>query len=234
MNNFRSNPLSENPASAWNYRLTRTINAQNVVAGSGVDMLQHSGGTLLSVPDSIHLDRMVYQGTFDIKAEYKPGDVVSVVPTVTYTDYLGRSIPFGSTAQSGSAIIPINVGCFVCVEYVPPAYCSESYLRNTISKMFPNAIPQRYLEGTRYYEYNVYYPIYPEIPTQYTSSIQINIVGSQKYNLIANQVYWRALAGTIPMSICLDPVAKTKTTAYMCGYLSGSQFRNDLYLPYHA
>ncbi len=77
----------------------------------------------------------------------------------------------------------------------------------------------------------MYYPIFPEIPTHYTSSV----VTTYGIGTVANRTFWQALPlGVIPTKICVETAdSKTLSTVYVLGFISGSSFLSQ-YLPYTA
>ena len=202
MNNIRPTALTDNPQSGWKNLVSRTINAHNVVAGQGVHVNDNgSHGMSISVEEEIMSDHMVWRGNFNQSYEYKPMDVVRVVEG-KYKDEVGADIPIGFTSTPGLGITPISLGLFVCTTYVPPSFADQNWFKtNIVPKFTNNFIPGRYQQGTRWYDYNVYYPVFPE-PTP-SSSVAL----SYGFNVTKNNTFWQAMPfGAAPMKACVDGV----------------------------
>lgn len=98
-----------------------------------------------------------------------------------------------------NATVPLSAGTFVCVNSVP-----EYSTRNI---------------------YNIYYPIYPNIPSGSRAVIAISGAYSGAY---ANQIFWEPITPMTPGSICINGESKT---VFVASVLSGSAFNPDS-LPY--
>lgn len=226
MPNIRPVPITENQHSSWQNLIQKTIQAQNVVAGSGVDIASRTGDfTKISLTPEVDFNRMVWQGDFDITKEYQINDVVRVVPNVLYINpETGDDVQIGSTSETGHEEIPMSLGLFVCVAHVPPSWANQDYFDSNVAPAFPDVVPYNWQQGIRWTDFNVYYPVYPEIPSNFTSSVDVG-----GFNIIANNTFWQAMPfGTMVMKACQNGVAKT---FYVVGAESGSAFLPD-YLPY--
>lgn len=226
MPNLRPVPLSENPHSSWQNLIQKTVQSNTPIAGSGLRAQVMGDFTRISVPNDIDFERLVWRGDFDEFAEYFPNDVVRVSPNVDYVDVTtGESLIIGSTSDTGHPYAPLSLGLFVCVQHVPASWANEEYFYGSVVASFPDTIPYTYQNGIRWDSYNYYYPMYPEIPTNFTSSVDIGY----GFPVIANQTFWQAMPfGTMPMRACQNGVAKT---FYIVGAESGSMFLPE-YLPY--
>ena len=229
MANLRPVTLSENPASSWQNLIQRTIQSQNVIAGNGL-VRSLSGGdfTQLSLASEANVNHMIYRGTYDPNLEYFVNDVVRVLPDKHYIDPKDHAqIPIGSTDIVSSSKCPMSMGLFVCVKHVPPGWATPDYFFSQVLASFPETVPYNWIDGTRWTDHNVYYPLYPEIPTQYTSSVHVN-GGSGGFDITANDTFWNAMPfGTITMKACIDGVTYD---FYVLGNKSGSLFQ-EAYLP---
>ena len=163
---------------------------------------------------------------YDEFAEYYPNDVVRVIPNIDYVDVTtGEVIEIGSTAESGYGYAPLSLGLFVCVQHVPASWANEEYFTSEVVPMFPDVIPYTFQNGIRWESYNNYYPMYPEIPTKFTQSVD----SGYGFTITANQTFWQAMPfGTMPLQICSNGSTKK---FFVVGAESGSAFKTE-YLPY--
>ena len=179
---------------------------------------------------------MVWRGNYDTSSAYHPNDVVRVIPDVKYYNEAGMEIPIGNTSTDIGGLIPISLGLFVCTQYVPPAWANDIYFTDKIAPQFLNpdtgdySIPYHIRKGIRWYSHNVYYPIYPEIPSSYTGSIEAVIDGKDyNFKIDYNQTYWQAMpVGMSSMNVCRNGISETW---YIMGHQSGSLFQAG-YVPY--
>lgn len=228
MPNLRPVPIGENLHSSWQNLIQKTVQAQTPVAGSGLRTQNMGDFTRISMPDDIDFERLVWRGNFDVEAEYFPNDVVRLQPNISYIDVTtGDPLDIGSTADDGFDYAPLSLGLFVCVQHVPPSWANEDYFYSEVVAAFPDTIPYTWQNGIRWETYNNYYPMYPEIPTSLTSSVDPAGYG---FTITANDTFWQAMPlGIIQANICQND-GKTKTF-YVVGAESGSAFKTA-YLPY--
>ncbi len=221
-NRIRKLPLTENGKNAWQNSVATIINANNIIAGDNIGIEYGPNGATISVDSVDDTPTYQYMGDFDSASAYYPNQIVRVRPDTIYYDINGNPIDLGSTADSGYETFPISPGLYICTAYVPPFHCDETWFNTIIAPLYPdNSTPLTYVQGTRWDSYNIYYPMYPEIPLQYTASV---IVGGS-YNIVANQSFWNALPiGMREMKSCAQ-------TIYVMAYVSGSSFQTE-YLPY--
>jgi hypothetical protein len=225
-NTVRPLPLTDNKENAWKNRIASSVNSSNIIEGSGISVNYSPYGTTIKMAGVDENFPLMWMGDFDIEAEYFPNMIVRVRPDVNYYDIADGVIPMGSTDTTGYATVPISPGLFICVGYVPAGACDSDWFNYTMAAQYPDGIPMSIVNGTRFYDYNVYYPVYPEIPSQYTSSV---VYGA--YGLVANQTYWQAMpAGMKAVNMCLPD--GTLGTTYVIAYTSGSAFLTE-YLPHN-
>ena len=223
--NIRPVAVTTDPITGWAKSIQNQHNANNLVAGSNVIFNRGSNHTNISVDLGPEIEHLVYRGDFDITAEYKVNDVVRVFPTTQYYDSGSKkNLEIDTTATDGYTHCPITPGLYVCVTYVPPSYADTSYL-DSINYQF-TTIPYELQNGIRFYDKNVYYPIYPEIPSQYTSSVDTGY----GFQITANNTFWRALSPMLKMQSCVNNETQTM---YIGGIVSGSLFKTS-YLPYSS
>jgi len=227
--NIRPTAITDDSQSSWRKLVSQTMNSKKLLAGNGLSVTQGSDHTRIAVDDEPDASRWNYRGNYDINSEYKINDVVRVVPNVEYKSVSslnsGSVIPIGAAVDDGLDVCPISLGLFICVQYVPPAFANEEYFDSFIATSFGDTIPLRYQQGTRWDSLNVYYPVYPEISTNKTASVD----SGYGFDVIANNTFWNALPfGTMPTELCVNGKSKT---FYMVGAESGSVF-NATYLPY--
>lgn len=226
-NTIRPYPLSENPNSSRNNRVGGAVSTTNLVGGPGININYNAFSTTITTDDDVNRTVMIWQGDYDFNAEYIPGDVVRVPYDKSYINQNSASIPVGSTdSERTSGEIPMSIGLFVCVKYVPPGWCTEAYVTSNVLPQFGGYIPDQYL-ASRFYEYNVYYPIFPEIPATYTSSV--SVFTGEDTDIIANDTFWRAMPiGMQQSKVCQNG---TEKIFYIMGVESGSKF-DPTNLPY--
>ena len=223
-------PLTENKSSAWRNKVAGSLNAQRVIAGPGIRVDYTLQGLVVSldvVNDSLPIK---YTGDFNQKYEYFPNQIVRVRPDQTYYDLDGITpLQIGSTADGGYETFPITPGLYICTNYVPPFNCEENWLNNVIAPLYPDGVPFETIQSTRWNDYNIYWPMYPEIPTKYTASIVVT-AGNRVTNIKANQNFWNAMpCGMREMKTCANGVNKV---TYITSFVSGSVFLPE-YLPYN-
>lgn len=191
-NHIRALPLTEQKASSWKNKVAGSINANNVIAGSGIRIDYGPNGAEISLDVVNETAPLRYMGDFDINAEYYPNMMVRVRSDQTYLDITGNPLPFGSFNPASEAIPPIATGLFICVNYVPPGPCDENWLTTVVAPMYPQGVPFNLVQGTRFYAANIYYPVYPEMPLSYTSSYAVL---SGNSTIIENNTFWNFLGG---------------------------------------
>jgi len=223
---IRRLPITENKQNAWANKIGGSVNANSIIQGSGIIVDYSPYGTTISVDPSNEPYAIVYRGEFDINQEYYPNQIVRVTYGHTQINQNNVPLPYGNTSEYSSSLIPLNPGLFICTQYVPPATATQAWLGIAQGYLPGGSIPASMPYGIRFYQYNVYYPIYPEIPLQFTSSVKIY---DGVNSIVANQTYWNALPfGTIALNSCLN---NEKTPIFVQGFISGSNF-DQRYLPY--
>lgn len=227
MSLLRPVSIGTNSVTQWGNTVVKSINQNNIYAGdNNIKIVKTSTGTSISLTPQYNAERLIWKGDFDIDAEYFPNDVVRVNPDNTYFNSGSmQNLQMDSTNITGYDECPITPGLYVCMQYVPPAYSDETLL-NTLLPQYGGTIPYDIAYTFRLYDYNIYYPIYPEISSSATSSVATSF----GFNIIANTNYWQALTPSIKMNAC---VAGTNTTMFIGGFLSGSSFASE-YLPYQV
>jgi hypothetical protein len=219
-------PLTENKSSAWRNRVAGSLNAHNLIAGSGIRVDYTPQGAVISLNKVDEHLPIKYVGDYNSDMEYYPNQIVRVRPDKVYLDITGTPLDIGSTADSGYETFPISPGLFICVGYIPPGNCDETWFSNYIVPAYPGGVPYDVIQSTRWNSYNVYWPQYPEIPTSYTASVTVY----SNSQITANNTFWNALPiGMRAMNMCLPN--GTLATAYVMAYISGSAFLPE-YLPY--
>lgn len=223
---IRPTAYTHDPISSWANVLQRNINSHNVIGGNGVSVDRGSSYTKISVANEADAERLQYRGEYDIDAEYFVNDVVFVNPNKTYYDSGSASnIELDSSDVAGYDKCPLAPGTYVAVQYVPPSFANEEYLSSRIVPQYAGGVlPYDIQTGIRLESYNIYYPVYPTIPSSYTSSVATTYGFSTK----TNQTYWMPLAPMIRLNSCVNG---TNSTTYIVGVVSGSSFNAD-YLPY--
>lgn len=168
------------------------MNRNNIIAGDGIDIDYTSQGMILRSPGLDEPTVMSWAGDYDFSASYYPGQVVRVTGRIVYQDQNGMVIPFGNSDGTSSVGSPISSGSFVCVNFVPPYFMTEDFVTfNYLNQFAVGSLPNRYVLGTRAYEYNAYYPISPE---PYSGS-SVTILGNNNYVITRNQTFWVQLTG---------------------------------------
>lgn len=226
--NLRPIPLTTDPSSGWQNVIQRVVQSHNVLAGSGLRAGMSTGDfTQLGIKTEVETDRLVWRGTYDPNAEYVLNDVVRVEANKDYIPSGSTTpLPIGATSVEGYPVIPISLGLFVCVNYVPPAWADPNYFFSSVVNFYnAGEIPWDVGNGIRWTAHNVYYPVYPEIPTTFTQSVDTGY----GFSINANQTFWQAMPfGTMPLQICTNGLSRT---FYVVGAESGSLFKTE-YLPY--
>lgn len=223
-NPIRSLPITHNPENAWKNTVARALGAHNAIEGAGVAINYGPYGQTIKSEYVGEQYPVLYAGDYDFFQEYFPNEIVTVTQEILHTDIYDELIPFGNTSDDSFGVTPICPGTYICTAYVPPAACDEYYLNTFIAPQYGGQVPFDAVNSTRFIDYNIYYPIYPVIPTQYTASI----VTPSGYAVVANQTFWTPLAATIKQTLCKDGV---QTDIYVYAQLPSSSFE-DMYLPY--
>ena len=171
-NTIRSLPITDNKENAWKNNVVAGVNARNVIAGTGINLRYGPNGTILEaiIPEATY--PVTYAGDYSFNSEYYPNTLVRVLADVEITNQDDEDIPVGEREEGQlptdtESVIPIATGLFICVAYVPPAAWDETYLNNLIRPQYNgNLPPVTVVNSTRFYDYNVYYPVFPEIPEE--------------------------------------------------------------------
>jgi hypothetical protein len=167
----------------------------------------------------------LWRGNFDEFAEYRVNDIVRVFPNIPYVDVTdGQLLEIGSTSDNGFDYAPLSLGLFVCVQYVPPSFANEQYFYDSIVPVYDTVIPYEYQTGIRWDTYNYYYPMYPEIPSSFTGSVD----SGYGFTIATNQTFWQALSPMVAVNACATNATKVY---YIAAIESGSAFK-PIYLPY--
>lgn len=142
-----------------------------------------------------------WMSDYKSSASYAVNDVVRVFPTASssYVDWDNSPLTIGTTDTfTSSSNCPICAGLFICVQPVP-------------------TFDERN-------DYNIAYPIYPEIPLNLQMTAPVfSEEGTSSLN--ANIRYWEAMSPMFAAQLC------NNQTMYVNGFLSGSNF-NMGWLPY--
>lgn len=195
-------------------RMGQAINVNGLKAGKGLQLTKGSDGTTISVTDEINRDHLTFAGTYTFEAAYRVGDVVFVDPNVTILNESSSAIPMDIPSGSSYEKPALVGGLFVCIKDVPNVNMDEVFLLSQLS-LYPT-IPDDLADSYRHYELNVYYPIYPSIPTSSTQWVDTG-----DYFTVANQNYWQALSPMLVSKMC---VGNEEKTVYINGIISGSTF----------
>jgi len=211
---------------AWGNQVATEVNNRNLVAGSGISIVKGLGGTHISLTNQLDPIKLNYAGIYNFSSSYNPNDVVMVDPTQTYWDQNGEVIPICS-GSSASGLPPICGGLFVCTRFVPPYGYDQTYLTSSIQTAYTTAgqsIVGEFADTFRQYDFNVYYPIYPLIPTS-----SLTTATQSTWVVTANINFWAPLSPMF-LSVTCNPDG-TIAQAYINGVISGSVF-NLAQLPY--
>jgi len=194
---IRSLPITNYKENAWKNTVVSGINARSVIAGNGINVRYGPHGTILDavIPESIY--PVTYAGDYSFNSEYYPNTLVRVIETEELflnQDY--EEIPFGEREDDqlpfdvlpSETIIPMATGLFICVAYVPPAAWDETLIRPQYNG---GVVPFSVVNSTRFYDFNVYYPVSPEIP----EDDQESVISANGFAVVSNQTYWRFLGG---------------------------------------
>ena len=228
---IRERPLTNTPDSSFRNKITNQVNDNNLTSDNTLVVSKYTGGTHISLPNDIDIDRMTWRGEFNISQSYTVNDVVFVSPNTVYKNYNEATIEFGSTATADYTITPMALGSFVCVKNVPEGIWTSQYIESTIKPMYNGRVPYEIAQNYRSYDHNIFYPIFPTIPT--TDQIEVEVFNGAA-SITANNTYWISLTGLspIPMKVCAG-TPRVEKTYYIMGFESGSAFLPE-YLPYVA
>jgi hypothetical protein len=142
-----------------------------------------------------------WMSDYESSASYAVNDVVRVFPNASssYVDWDNSPLTIGTTDTfTSSSNCPICAGLFICVQPVP-------------------TFDERN-------DYNIAYPIYPEIPLNLQMTAPVfSEEGTSSLN--ANIRYWEAMSPMFAAQLC------NNQTMFVNGFLSGSNF-NMGWLPY--
>jgi hypothetical protein len=227
---IRNVPPGPNLSSGWSSNVGQQVNSNKTVAGGGVVVSKGSNGTTVSIPSELDPVALNYAGVFSFSQSYEPNDVVFVDPQETYWDQNGDIIPVCS-GSSASGLPNICGGLFVCTRFVPPFGYDSTFLTDTLATYYNDAgqhITGGFADTFRWYSLNVYWPIYPLIPTnEITTSSQA--VGEDTLDVTANINFWAPLS---PMYLGLScDINGNNISTFNNGIISGSMF-NLTQLPF--
>lgn len=226
-------PVTANPASIWKHKTSQGINSMNLVAGRGIQLDFGLNGTVVRLADDFNIDAMSYAGIWDFNSGYVAGQWVNLPYDISFQDQDGNQVPIGLTTTPGFNVIPTAIGSWLCVRDVPPSIYTEDYVTANVLTQFAGNPPDEWIKYTRFYDLNVYYPVFPQIPSQYTASVN---VFNSTCQTIANDVFWVPIGipATPSNGGCIDNTVSNGTTTLYVSYVSsGSMFQED-YLPYNA
>lgn len=229
---IRPFPLNDN-LDGFLSKVGSTINNSTLYAGKGIQITRHNNGHLIAVRPEYSSEKLVFAGEFDTKKEYFVNDVVSVNGCNTYYDGLGTGsaniIPYYKdypTGYTGSYARPyLAAGLFVCIKYVPAVNMDSTMLINTVLPSINGTIDKVFAEQYRHNDLNIYYPIFPVIPSG--SQIQ---VAEETWEVTANDTFWMPLVPYIPTTFCVNG---ENTTTLVAAYNSTLTFDISK-LPYTA
>ncbi len=195
---IRSLPITDNKENAWKNNVVSGINSRGIIAGTGINVQHSPNGVSISVSNREEKYPITYAGDYDFKKEYYPNTIVRVTIDQTFKNQDGNTIPFGIRTDlpfdviPASSIIPIASGMFICSAYVPPSVCDETYLVNLIQPQYSRGVPFQIVNSTRFYDFNVYYPVSPEMK----NTDMENVISTHGFALVANQNFWRMLGSS--------------------------------------
>jgi hypothetical protein len=214
---------AQHPSDSWFQNIASNVNNGHLQGGQGVTIRRHGNATSISVTSPYLDDCMIYRGAYDYDNQYMPNDVVYVDPNATYVSN-SVTIPIGNTVTSQS-ICPICAGLWICINYVGPSWQNKAYLTTSIGPAMTLAggiVPDNAADKYRHENLNIYYPIYPSIPTS-----SIKRTTESTWTTVANQTFWAPLMPMVAMTVCVNNVT---STMYIGGVASGSF--NTVFLPY--
>lgn len=211
-------PIQENDA--YFAALGQGLNNNHIVGGSGISVSRGQNGiTIKNNAPIANMNNMRYKGTFNVSSSYNINDVVFVDPNITYTNISSTgsgsvNIPWEATASYNRP--PICAGLFICCNNIMPYQFNEGYVTGSLLPVYNSASIRLNPDGYRFYRFNVYYPIYPIIPTS-----SIGWVSQSGFYTVANQRYWMPLTPYVPARFCYN---NAETTMFLAGMISGSTF----------
>ena len=204
-----------------------SANSNKVVAGKGIRIEHGSGGTIVhNNVAPIFPNAMRFVGTYDYTSGYHINDVVYVDPNIPITDQTGNVIP--NYQPSGSLVLPICPGLFVCCRDVPPIGSDYNYLINSVLPAYTSAeqtISDSYADSFRHYQYNIFYPIFPVIPLD-----RVMWVPEHDWYVQANSTYWTPLMAMITSSLCDE--SGNSFAIWLSAVLSPAPVFNNSQLPW--
>jgi len=199
-----------------------SANDNNLIAGRGITLTKTTFGTTIHAKQTGAQSALNWRGTYNYSSSYAVNDVVFVDPNVTCSDQNGSVIPMFS--PSGSATIPLCPGVFVCSFAIPPIGVDSDLLVDSVAPTYEAAgqqITDDFANGFRHYDLNVYYPVYPLIP-----SSSATYVTESRWSTIANNTFWAPLAPMFSSSLC--QVDGSLVVYWVNGIQSGSVFQYQL------
>lgn len=219
--NIRPNPPSS-VSDANLSALGQGINANNIVAGTGIRVDKGTGGTVISLLSDISAQKLTFQGVYNFSSSYQIGDVVFVDPNVVYKNQ--DNVTMSWSYESGSDA-PICAGLFTAIQFVPGMGQDVDMLTASIPYFtaLGQTITSDFSNQFRHYDCNVYYPVYPVWSTS-----SITYATKSGYTTVANQIFWSPLMPMMKTSYCSNGVT---STLFVAGVISGSTFSSS-FLPY--
>jgi hypothetical protein len=211
---------------AWGSNVGQTLNNSQLRGGAGIVIKKGANGTHISLVNDLSDVALNYAGVYNFSQSYQPNDIVYVDPLQTYYDQNNAVIPICS-GSSASGLPAICAGLFVCVQYVPAYGVDYNMLVTYVEPSYTGsgqAITGEMADTYRQYSYNVYWPVYPLIPSSSLTS-----VSQGSWQITANQNFWAPLSPMFRSETC--QADGTFQGAFVNGVISGSVF--DLtQLPY--
>lgn len=225
------------PPDAHYSLMASLANDARLVAGQGISIKKGLNGTTISVRNPGDASDLHHRGLYNFTSSYNINDVVFVDPLgSTIFDQNNNPIPFGSV--SGSSVIPICAGLFVCAAFVPAIGFDDNLLSSSVAPVLmaqSQSVTSQVADQFRHYSLNVYYPIYPLLAL-YSGSVLVSssaevvtYVTESTWHVGANRTFWWPLAPMFTSSVCNQN--GNVATTYVAGVVSGSFFQYQLPYP---
>ena len=218
---LRPYPLHENQ-DTFISTLGKQLNSHNLQAGSGIKITSHNNHHLIEAQSTRLQDGMTYKGEFNPNAEYFVDDVVYVDGTHNYVDSTFGYLPCDSQMTSGSSYTRypyLAAGLYICSTYIPPYDLDSTILTTVVAPSmatYGGQVTGDFADMYRHNSLNVYYPIYPTIPSNYTTRSVESTWDTQ-----TNQTFWTPLVPYIALQTCVN---NTTVVTLVAGYTSGLTF----------
>ena len=222
---IRPFPITEG-LDTFNHFVGKESNNHRPDAGKGIKITRFNNGYQISATQVYHSDKMVYKGLFDPNIEYLPYDVVFVDPNNSI--YSG-SYTIGTNDSSGSSC-NLTPGLWICIKHVPDAGMTSTLLENVVAGNMAKgygSITTEFADSYRHSGSNVYFPVYPLIPTSSVKYVAES-GGGLNWTYTANDTFWYPLSPMIQTQVCSNGISKN---IWVNGITSGSKFDNSR-LPY--